>query len=181
MRRGWIARLGLLLALAPVYWLGMLAALLFYQDAAGRFLMAPVALAGATWGVVLHWRPLAWGLAGVAVTAAALALLNDSKRPSGVPLLERPAPASYWSEPRWRAQGFELDLVGVDHHGQLDGSPTLVGQRAHVQLDCRRVRCCRHPQIGAGPELRRQGHGVRRAPDRRNSGAAPQQEPREPQ
>ena len=28
-----------LLALAPVYWLGMLAALLFYQDAAGRFLL----------------------------------------------------------------------------------------------------------------------------------------------
>ena len=88
VRRRWIPRLGLLFALAPAYWIAMLAALLFYQDAAGRFLMAPVALAGATWGISLHWRPLAWGLAGVAITAVALAVLNDSKRPSGVALLE---------------------------------------------------------------------------------------------
>jgi len=109
-RRGWISRLAVLLALAPVYWIAMLAALLFYQDAAGRFLMAPVALAGATWGVVLRWRGLAWGLAGVAITAGALAVLNDSKRPSGLALLERPIPASYWSQPRWRAQGSELHV-----------------------------------------------------------------------
>ncbi len=64
VRRRWIPRLGLLFALAPAYWIAMLAALLFYQDAAGRFLMAPVALAGATWGIALRWRPLAWGLAG---------------------------------------------------------------------------------------------------------------------
>ena len=114
VRRGWAPRLALLFALAPVYWIAMLAALLFYQDAAGRFLMAPMALAGATWGLVLRWRPLAWGLAGDRVTAVALAVLNDSKRPSGVALLERPAPASYWSLPRWQAQGDELhvpDLV----------------------------------------------------------------------
>jgi hypothetical protein len=114
VRRGWAPRLAVLFALAPVYWIGMLAALLFYQDAAGRFLMAPMALAGATWGLVLRWRPLAWGLTGVAITAVALAVLNDSKRPSGVALLERPAPASYWSLPRWQAQGDELhvpDLV----------------------------------------------------------------------
>jgi len=110
VRRRWIPRLGLLLALAPVYWIAMLAALLFYQDAAGRFLIAPVALAGATWGIVLRWRPLAWGLVGVGITAVALAVLNDSKRPSGVALLERPAPASYWSKPRWHAQGDELHV-----------------------------------------------------------------------
>ena len=50
------------------------------------------------------------GSSGVAVTAVALAVLNDSKRPSGVALLERPAPASYWSQPRWRAQGDELHV-----------------------------------------------------------------------
>jgi hypothetical protein len=129
VRKGWIARLGLILALAPVYWIGILAALLFYQDAAGRFLMAPVALAGATWGVVLRWRPLAWGVAGVAVTAAALALLNDSKRPSGIALLERPAPASYWSEQRWQAQGKELhvpDLIRfVDERVPADARVAL--------------------------------------------------------
>ncbi len=59
--------------------------------------MAPVALAGATWGLAAACAALAWGLVGIAVTALALAVLNDTKRPSGVPLLERPAPASYWS------------------------------------------------------------------------------------
>jgi Glycosyltransferase family 87 len=109
-RSGVPGRLAVLFALAPAYWIVALAALLFYQDAAGRFLMAPVALSGALWGIVARLRPLAWGLAGIAVTALALALLNDSKRPSGVPLLERPAPDSYWSIPRWRAQGEEVHV-----------------------------------------------------------------------
>jgi hypothetical protein len=112
-RRGVIPWLGALLALAPFYWIVALSALLFYQDAAGRFLMAPVALAGATWGLAARARPLAWGLAGIAVTAVALAVLNDTKRPSGVPLLERPARASYWSEPRWEAQGREVHVPGL--------------------------------------------------------------------
>jgi len=110
MRRGLVPLLGGLLLLAPLYWLVALSTLLFYQDAAGRFLMAPVALAGASWGVVLRRRSLAWGVAGIAVTALALAVLNDSKRPSGLPLLERPAPASHWSAPRWRAVGSELPV-----------------------------------------------------------------------
>ena len=129
VRRGWIPRIGLLFAVAPVYWIAMLAALLFYQDAAGRFLMAPVALAGATWGVVLRWRALAWGLAGIAITAVALAVLHDSKRPAGVALLERPAPASYWSQPRWLAQGSELhvpDLIRfVDQRVPADARVAL--------------------------------------------------------
>jgi hypothetical protein len=107
-RRGVIPWLGVLLVLAPVYWVAALSALLFYQDAAGRFLMAPMALAGATWGLAGRTRPAAWGLAGIAITALALAVLNDSKRPSGLALLERPAPASYWSAPRWLAQGREV-------------------------------------------------------------------------
>jgi hypothetical protein len=104
-RLPWVA---VLLALAPVYWLVALSALLFYQDAAGRFFMAPVALAGATWGLAARVRWAAWGLAAIGVTTLALAVLNDSKRPSGVPLLERPAPTSYLSEPRWSAQGREV-------------------------------------------------------------------------
>ena len=54
----------------------------------------------------MRWA--AWGLAAIGVTTLALAVLNDSKRPSGVPLLERPAPASYFAEPRWSAQGREV-------------------------------------------------------------------------
>jgi hypothetical protein len=109
-RRGVIPRVGAVLAFAPVYWIVALSVALFYQDAAGRFLMAPVALAGATWGLAVRSRPVAWGLAGIAVTALALAVLNDTKRPSGLPLLERPAPASYWSLPRWQAQGAEVHV-----------------------------------------------------------------------
>ena len=109
-RRGIVPWLGAVLTLTPVYWIAAMSGVLFYQDAAGRFLMAPIALAGATWGLVGRRRPVAWGLAGIAVTALALAVLNDSKRPSGLPLLERPAPASYWTTPRWRAVGSEVHV-----------------------------------------------------------------------
>ena len=109
-RRGIVPWLGALLALAPVYWLVAMSAALFYQDAAGRFLMAPVALAGSMWGIVGRRRAIAWGLTGIAVTALALAVLNDTKRPSGLALLERPSPPSYWMAPRWRAVGGEVHV-----------------------------------------------------------------------
>ena len=108
VRRGGLPRVAALLAFAPLYWLLALSVLLFYQDAAGRFLMAPMAAAAASWGLVFRVRWAAWGLTGIAVTALALAVLNDTKRPSGLALLERPAPRSYFSEPRWRAQGREV-------------------------------------------------------------------------
>ena len=108
VRRGSLPRIAALLALAPLYWLVALSVLLFYQDAAGRFFMAPMAVAAASWGLVVRVRWAAWGLTGIAVTSLALAVLNDTKRPSGLTLLERPAPPSYFSEPRWRAQGREV-------------------------------------------------------------------------
>ena len=108
VRRGRLPRVAALLALAPLYWLVALSALLFYQDAAGRFFMAPMAVAAASWGLVARRRWAAWGLTSIAVTALALAVLNDTKRPSGLALLERPAPPSYFAEPRWRAQGKEV-------------------------------------------------------------------------
>ena len=108
VRRRRLPGVAVLLALAPVYWLVALSAVLFYQDAAGRFFMAPVALAGATWGLAARVRWAAWGLTAIGVTTLGLAVLNDSKRPSGVPLLERPAPPSYLTEPRWSAQGREV-------------------------------------------------------------------------
>ena len=114
VRRRTLPFVAVVFALSPVYWVVALSVALFYQDAAGRFLMAPMALAGATWGLFVRVRPAAWGLVGIAATSMALALLNDTKRPSGVPLLERPTPPSYWTMPRWRAQGSEVhvpDLV----------------------------------------------------------------------
>ena len=108
-RRGLLPGVGALLAFAPVYWLIALSVSLFYQDAAGRFLMAPVALAGAAWGLAIRVRAVAWGLAVIGLTALGLAVLNDTKRPSGVPLLQA-APASYWTTPRWQAQGREVHV-----------------------------------------------------------------------
>jgi hypothetical protein len=37
-------------------------------------------------------------------------VLNDTKRPSGLALLERPAPRSYWTAPRWQAVGSEVHV-----------------------------------------------------------------------
>jgi len=126
VRRRMLPTVALLFAAAPLYWIVALSAMLFYQDAAGRFLMAPVALSVASTVALARVRPLAWGLAGIAATSMALAVLGDSKRPSGIALLERPAPTSYWSQPRWQAQGFEVhvpELVRyVDGHVPSDAT-----------------------------------------------------------
>lgn len=106
-RRGRIDRLALLFVLAPAYWLVAFGASLYYQEFAGRFAMFPIALAAATWGLFLAWRPAAWGIVAIAVTAVGLAVLNDTKRPSGVRLLEPDPPTSYFRWPRWQAQGEE--------------------------------------------------------------------------
>jgi hypothetical protein len=100
-RRGRLDRSVLVCVLAPVYWLVAFATLLWYQDWIGRFFAFPVAFAAATWGIVLERRALAWGIAAVASTTVLLALANDAKRPSGLPLLDRSKPQSVWDTPRW--------------------------------------------------------------------------------
>lgn len=107
VRRRRVDRLALLFALAPAYWLVAYGALLAYQTAAGRFFMAPMALAAATWGTVARYRAVAWGVTAVAVVAVGLALLNDAKRPSGIRLLEPTDRQSYFTTPRWAGQGEE--------------------------------------------------------------------------
>jgi 4-amino-4-deoxy-L-arabinose transferase-like glycosyltransferase len=107
VRRGSLDRLALVFAAAPLYWLVVFGASLYYQEFAGRFFMYPIALAAATWGIVLRSRPVAWGVVSIAVTALALALLNDAKRPSGLRLLEPDPPSSYFVTPRWKGQGDE--------------------------------------------------------------------------
>ena len=107
IRKHRVDRIALLFALAPVYWLVAYAALLAYQTAAGRFFMAPMALAAATWGTVARYRAVAWGVTAVAIVAVGLALLNDAKRPSGLRLLEPSDRQSYFTTPRWAGQGEE--------------------------------------------------------------------------
>jgi hypothetical protein len=94
-------RMALFSVIAPAYWLVAFSALLFYQDWIGRFFAFPIVLAAATWGIVLRWRPVAWGVAAIAGTTLLLSLANDAKRPSGLPLLEGGKPRSIWNTPRW--------------------------------------------------------------------------------
>jgi cbb3-type cytochrome oxidase subunit 3 len=94
-------RLAALCVLAPAYWLVAYSVLVFYHDWIGRYFAFPVVLAAATWGIVLRWRSVAWGVVAIAGTTVFLALANDEKRPSGLPLLERDKPRSAWTTPRW--------------------------------------------------------------------------------
>ena len=102
--RGSLDRLAVVLAAAPLYWLVAFGAALYYQDFAGRFFMYPVALAAATLEIVLRSRPVAWGVVSIAVTALALALLNDAKRPSGIRILSPNRPPATSSRRAGRAR-----------------------------------------------------------------------------
>jgi hypothetical protein len=102
-------RMALVPIIAPAYWLVAFAALIFYQDWIGRFFAFPIAFAAATWGIVLRWRPVAWGVVSIAATTLLLSLANDAKRPSGLPLLERDKPRSVWETPRWTGVALRKD------------------------------------------------------------------------
>lgn len=108
-RRGRLDRIVLVCVLAPVYWLIAFSIALWYQDWIGRFFAFPIALAAATWGIVLQRRALAWGITAVAATSVFLALANDSKRPSGLPLLAGNKPRSVWDTPRWTGVALRKD------------------------------------------------------------------------
>jgi hypothetical protein len=95
----------LVLVAAPLYWLIAFGAVTFYQEWAGRFFIFSMALAAATWGLLLRSRAVAWGVVAIASTTLFLTLVNDAKRPSGLPLLQRSKPRSIWSTPRWVAEG----------------------------------------------------------------------------
>ena len=60
-------------------------------------------------GAGLRWRPVAWGVTAIAATTVLLALANDAKRPSGLPLLEREKPRSVWTTPRWTGVALRRD------------------------------------------------------------------------
>jgi hypothetical protein len=69
-----------------------------------------VALAAATWGVLLRWAAAAAAITTIAATALALALANHQGKPSGFGELwasgDPPPPPvhSVWDEPRWSVQ-----------------------------------------------------------------------------
>jgi hypothetical protein len=110
-RRGRLPALAVALAAAPLTLLLTLATALSYDPTRARFLVFGVALAAATWGVALRFRPLAYATAGVGSAALFLALANYNGKPSGLF-----TPDSIWTMPRWQAQttrnGFGADVLG---------------------------------------------------------------------
>jgi hypothetical protein len=111
VRRGRLDRMAALCVLAPIYWLVAFSVLFFYQDWVGRFFVFPIALAAATWGIVLRWRPAGWAVTAIAATTVLLTVANDAKRPSGLPLLERGKPRSIWTTPRWTGDALRDDYA----------------------------------------------------------------------
>jgi hypothetical protein len=91
--------IALALAAAPWVLVITVALTLTWDPWRGRFLIFGVALAAATWGVLLRFRAIAMAAAAIGSTALLLSLANHSSKPSG--LFSAP---SIWGNPRWEAQ-----------------------------------------------------------------------------
>jgi hypothetical protein len=83
-RRRKLPSTALVLSLAPWALLLSLAVIVIWDSARGRFLAFGVALAAATWGVLLRWPVTAVAVPAVAVAAIALSLVNYQSKPSGL-------------------------------------------------------------------------------------------------
>ena len=97
-RRRQTTPLAVALAVAPLALVVTLALTLTWDPWRGRFLVFGVALAAATWGFVLRWRPVAFATAAIGSTALFLSLANYQGKPLGL------AEPSIWSTHRWEAQ-----------------------------------------------------------------------------
>jgi hypothetical protein len=117
------------LAAAPWVLLLTIALLLVWDPFRGRFLIVGVALAGATWGVLLRSTVLAAATAAVGSTALLLVLVNHDLKPSGLPF-STASPRSVWSMPRWEAQA----LVQTDAREILRFAEERVPGGARVGL-----------------------------------------------
>ena len=87
-RRGATPRLALLLAAAPVLMVPLTALVLVYDPWRGRFLLYGLALAAATWGLVLRHRWLAWGVTSIAAISIVLAFVHSTEKPAGVRIFD---------------------------------------------------------------------------------------------
>jgi uncharacterized membrane protein YciS (DUF1049 family) len=98
-RRREVSTVALALAAAPWVLLLTLALTIAWDPWRGRFLLFGVALAAATWGVVLRSSALALATAAIGSTALFLTLAGYEGKPSG--LLSEP---TIWGNARWEAQ-----------------------------------------------------------------------------
>ena len=105
VRRGTLPSVALVLAAAPVLWIAAIAIGVTYFEWNGRFAMGGVALAAATWGVLLERRAVAWAAIAVTAVTVGLTLVHYDEKPSGLRLLEDTGRASVWSLTRAQVQG----------------------------------------------------------------------------
>lgn len=92
--------LAMLLSAAPLLLAVIMAVAISYDPYRGRFFMVAVALSASTWGVVLRWRWLAWGLTSIAVTTLLLAFVHSVEKPAGIRLLDGNSSSSVWGKHR---------------------------------------------------------------------------------
>ena len=104
VRRGVVRREALVLAAAPLAFALLLATAAAYDPFRGRFFMFPVALAAATWGLVLPHRWLAWGATAIAVVTVPLVFVHSTEKPAGIALLERGTTRGVWGKSREQVQ-----------------------------------------------------------------------------
>jgi hypothetical protein len=104
VRRRELPAVALVAAGAPLLWVALLALTLTHHPWQGRFLVFPVALSAALWGVTLRVPAVAWGLTALAGTTAALSLVHFVEKPSGIRLLERDDGPSVWQMSRVEVQ-----------------------------------------------------------------------------
>jgi hypothetical protein len=62
--------------------------------------MSAVALAAATWGLVLRVRALAWAAAAIATVTVVLSFVHYAEKPAGFAVLGGDNPRSVWNESR---------------------------------------------------------------------------------
>jgi hypothetical protein len=100
IRRGALGAGALSLLLAPVLITVTIAAVIGYSEFHGRYLMAAVALAASTWGLLLRVRPLAVAATAIATVTLALVVVHNDEKPAGFSVLGGKSPASTWTMSR---------------------------------------------------------------------------------
>ena len=113
VRRRALDPLVLLLSASPFVFAALVAFALSYDPWRGRFFMFSMALAAATWGVVIRFRWLAWGLVSIAVASILLAFVHSIEKPAGLRLLDRESSAGVWGRTREEVQTWTRSFDGT--------------------------------------------------------------------
>jgi hypothetical protein len=100
-RRGSVPKLALALAVAPWALVVTHALTIVWDMWRGRFMVFGVALAAATWGLLLRSTALSMATASIGTTAMFLALAADGTKPLGVF-----GEGTIWGTARWEQQGW---------------------------------------------------------------------------